>query len=149
MSRFTELLVISPLSDGRNWVIRKEFGYAVGSEDSKEVINVPVGFVTDFASVPRPLWWLFPKWGKYGNAAVIHDYLYWDQRCSKKKADLIFREAMGVLGVNKLTSYILYRSVFWFGCFAWKSNQELKRKDYNRVIKSLPKKIVDWKGLQP
>jgi len=98
--------------------------------------------------VPRPLWWLFPKWGKYGNAAVIHDYLYWDQRYSKKKADLIFREAMGVLGVNKLTSYILYRSVFWFGCCAWESNQERKRKGYDRVIKSLPEKISDWKGLQ-
>ena len=61
-------------SDGRNWVIRKDFGYAVGSEDSGEVIDLPTGFVTDFASVPRPLWWLYPKWGKYGNAAVIHDY---------------------------------------------------------------------------
>ncbi len=148
MSRFTELLVVSPLSDGRNWVIRKDFGYAVGSEDSKEVIDIPIGFVTDFASVPRPLWWLFPKWGKYGNAAVIHDYLYWDQRYNKKKVDLIFREAMGVLGVNKLTSYILYRSVFWLGCRAWKSNQRRKRKGYDRVIKSLPEKISDWKGLQ-
>lgn len=148
MSRFTELLVVSPLSDGQNWVIKKDFGYAVGSEDSKEVVDVPIGFVTDFASVPRPLWWLFPKWGKYGNAAVIHDYLYWDQRYNKKKADLIFREAMGVLGVNKFTSYILYRSVFWFGCFAWKSNRKRKRKGYDRVIKSLPEKISDWKGLQ-
>ena len=145
MSRFTEILVVSPLPDGRNWVIRKDFGYAVGSEDSGEVIDLPTGFVTDFASVPRPLWWLYPKWGKYGNAAVIHDYLYWDQKYNKKKADLIFLEAMKVLGVGKITSFILYKSVSWFGIFAWKSNKRHKKKNYNKILKEFPQKVYDWK----
>ncbi len=147
MSRFTELLLVSPLPDGRNWVIKKDFGYAVGKKDSNEVIDVPIGFVTDFASVPRPLWWLFPKWGKYGNAAVIHDFLYWDQRYSKKKSDYIFLEAMKVLGVNKVTSFLLYKSVSWFGCFAWKSNQRRKKRGYDKLLKDLPKKISDWAGI--
>ena len=148
MSRFTEILVVSPLPDGRNWVIRKDFGYAVGSEDSGEVIDIPTGFVTDFASVPRPLWWLYPKWGKYGNAAVIHDYLYWDQKYNKKKADLIFLEAMKVLGVGKITSFILYKSVSWFGIFAWKSNKRQKKKNYNKILKEFPQKVYDWNGLK-
>ena len=45
-----------------------------------------------------------------------------------KKADLIFLEAMKVLGVGKITSFILYKSVSWFGIFAWKSNKRQKKK---------------------
>lgn len=37
---------------------------------------VPKGFVTDFASVPEILQGLIPPTGRYGKAAVIHDYLY-------------------------------------------------------------------------
>ena len=145
MSRFTEILIVSPLPDGKNWVIKKDFGYAVGDEESDEVINVPIGFVTDFASVPRLLWWIFPKWGTYGNAAVIHDYLYWEQSGSKKKADDIFLEAMGVLKVSKVTAWILYKAVCWFGCFAWHSNLKRKEKGYNKVLEVFPEKVLDWK----
>ncbi len=148
MSRFTELLVVTPLPDGKNWVIRKDFGYAVGKKESEEIIDVPIGFVTDFASVPRLLWWLFPKWGKYGHAAIIHDYLYWDQKYSKKRADEIFLEAMQALKTGKIKSYILYWSVSWFGYFAWKSNQKRRIKGYDRVIKKFPEKVSDWNGLQ-
>jgi len=39
-------------------------------------ITIPKGFVTDYASVPRYLWWLYPPVGGYDDAAVVHDYLY-------------------------------------------------------------------------
>ena len=84
MSKFTDILTVSPLADGKTWVTRKEFGYDIGEVDSGNLIDVPIGFMTDFASVPRPLWWFIPKWGKYGNAAVIHDFSYWQQQFSRK-----------------------------------------------------------------
>jgi len=40
------------------------------------IIYVPEGFVTDFASVPSFLLWLFPKRGADELAFVVHDYLY-------------------------------------------------------------------------
>ena len=83
MSRFTESLVVTPLPDGKTWIILHDFGYEVGDKGSGDVINVPIGTYTDFASIPRPLWAIFPRWGKYGNAAVIHDWLYWDQSRSR------------------------------------------------------------------
>jgi len=126
----------------------KDFGYAVGSEDSDKVINVPFGFLTDFASVPRPLWWMYPKWGKYGNAAVIHDYLYWEQKYPRKESDSIFLEAMSVLEVNKITARILYLAVYLFGSLAWKSNQRKKKKFGNRVLKKFREKVTEWKGLK-
>lgn len=120
MSKFTDLLVVSPLPDGKRWIIRKEFGYDVGQEGSGDTINVPIGFITDFASVPRLFWSVFPKWGKHGNAAVIHDYLYWTQKRNKKESDKIFLEAMAVLKVPKWKRYCMYWAVKYFGGWAWR-----------------------------
>lgn len=76
MSRFTDVLVVSPLADGKTWVILRDFGYDVGAEDSGDHIDVAIGFQTDFATIPRLFWVILPKWGRYGNATVIHDWLY-------------------------------------------------------------------------
>lgn len=129
MSRFTDTLVVSPLPDGRTWVIRSDFGYDVGEEGSGDTVNVPVGFKTDFASVPRLLWIVIPRWGTYGNAAVVHDYLYWSQERPRREADQIMREGMRVLGTGGIKRAVIYRAVRWFGWYAWRSNRRLKEKE--------------------
>ena len=50
-------------------------------------------FMTDFASIPRPLWSILPQWGRYGNAAVVHDFGYWTQ--TRPRACVVPREAPG------------------------------------------------------
>ena len=140
MSRFTEVLLVSPLSDGRTWVTMKDFGYDVGKEGSGDTVNVDIGFMTDFASVPRPLWAIIPRWGKYGNAAVIHDYLYWEQKRTRKQADDIFREAMGVLGVSGFTSWLMYWAVKLFGGLAWAGNTRRRQKGPSRLAAVMPQK---------
>lgn len=150
MSSFTETLEASPLDNGIDWKLLKEFDYHVGSEDSTQVIHVPAGFVTDFASIPSPLiviigmlaqlagyyWgivWLvilgylvvfaaagMPRWGKYGKAAIIHDYLYSKKIFTRRITDAIFLEAMEILGVNYIESHAMYQAVRWFGWLAWK-----------------------------
>ncbi len=82
--------------------------YYVGELGSDEKIKVLCGFQTDFASVPRIFWWLVPKWGKYGKAAIIHDYCYWDQDYSRKRSDEIFPEAMRVLGVAPWRKFMIF-----------------------------------------
>ena len=126
MSRFTESLIVTPLADGKTWITLSDFGYEVGSEGSGDTIDVQIGFYTDFASIPRVLWIILPKWGKYGNAAVIHDWVYWDQSRSRREADDIFLEAMGVLDVNHWKKYSIYWAVRIFGGFAWRANQRKK-----------------------
>ncbi|EOK4349625.1 DUF1353 domain-containing protein [Escherichia coli] len=37
------------------------------------MISVPVGYVTDLASVPRILWSVFPPHGRYAKATIIHN----------------------------------------------------------------------------
>lgn len=136
MSKFTNALVVSPLSDGNSWVMLQEFTYHIGTENNNNIIVASKGFVTDFASVPRLFWMVIPKWGRYGNAAVIHDWLYWNQseKIDRKKADSILLEAMTVLNVSKWRKTIIYRTVKLFGWIAWNRNKREKYNGYERVI---------------
>lgn len=137
MSKFTTALVVSPLSDGKSWVLLEDFEYHVGSEDSDDSVIASKGFVTDFASVPRIFWWVIPKWGKYGNAAVIHDWLYWKQGEKKRnESDNILLEAMDVLNVSTWKKKIIYYSVKWFGWIAWFRNAADKGSGFDRIIKT-------------
>lgn len=123
MSRFTEPLVVTPRPDGRTWIVLSDFGYEIGNEGSNDVINVGIGFQTDFASIPRLLWAFLPRWGKYGNAAVIHDWLYWYQPRDRREADRIFLEGMEVLEVSAWKRNVIYYAVRAFGGIAWRSNR--------------------------
>lgn len=140
MSRFTSILLVSPLADGQTWVVMRPFGYDVGAEGSGDTVDVAVGFQTDFASIPRPFWIVLPKWGTYGNAAVVHDWLYWTQSRSRAASDHILWEAMGVLGVGGVTRFVIYHAVRWFGGFAWLRNRADRAAGYDRVLATLPDK---------
>lgn len=62
-------------------------------EANRECFLVPTGSVTDFASVPRPLTWLVPTYGRYTRCAVLHDFLCEaakTKRFSRYDADGIF-----------------------------------------------------------
>jgi hypothetical protein len=80
-------------------------------------ITVPMGFVTDFASTPRPVWMFMPKSGEYDAAAVVHDYLYVkggvlpQKTYSKAEADAIFLEALEVCGVGRFKRWLMYQGV--------------------------------------
>lgn len=76
--------------EGKFWKIDKPFIYY--SKFLDKTIYVPVGFVTDFASVPRlPLAYLFT--GNTGHwEAVLHDQGYRWNKLSRKNSDLLFKE---------------------------------------------------------
>jgi Protein of unknown function (DUF1353) len=140
MSKFTNILIVSPLADGKTWILHDPLSYDVGTEGSGDRITVPHGFKADFSSVPRPLWrWLSP-WGKHGNAAVIHDYLYWMQTRPRRTADDIFLEAMTVLEVPPLDKRLMYWAVRIFGGLVWRSNQRKKQEGYSKVAGIMPTK---------
>lgn len=123
MSSFTEPLIVKKLK-GRMWEVTRSFDYYVGEENSNDKITVSKGFITDFASVPRPFWIVVPPDGQYSQAAVLHDYLYRMQkvgrnRRSRKECDQIFLEAMSVLNVPLWKRRIMYRAVRMFGWIPW------------------------------
>jgi len=118
MSQFTSKLIVEPL-DNDFWELQEEFEYHVGTYPSDEIIKVPKGFITDFASTPKILWPLLPPVGKHGKAAVIHDYCYATACYSKSRSDQIFLEGMEVLEVEKWKRETMYYAVVWFGWLAW------------------------------
>ncbi len=127
MSSFTSKLVLSPINS-RFWQLEKEFEYKVGDIDSSEIIKVPAGFITDFASVPKIFWSVLPPWGTYVKAAIIHDFLYKRQIYSRKKTDQLFLEGMKILKVSNSTRLTMYLAVRIFGNSTWnKYSVELKR----------------------
>jgi hypothetical protein len=82
-------------------------------------IEVPKGFVTDGASVPRIFWSILYPFGSYFPAALIHDYLYSKasnhltaaKKIYRKEVDQIFLQAMKDVGVGWLTRRTIYRAV--------------------------------------
>lgn len=128
MSQFTAALLVTPLTDGRSWVIvTEDFRYDVDYEGSGDTVHVPQWMVTDFASVPQPIWWFAAPWGRHGHAAVIHDAGYYLQDRTRDEYDRIFLEAMVVLGVGRLKRTLMYLAVRWFGLRAWSANAERNR----------------------
>ena len=117
MSSFTKPLILKFLDteDKFRYELYEGFEYRVGSEDSDDVIIVPAGFKTDFASVPRAFWSILPPAGLYGKAAVVHDYLYTFGQRSKIDSDNIFLEAMVVLKVPMWQRYTMWKAVRAFG----------------------------------
>jgi hypothetical protein len=127
---FLDQLVVSPLADGYTWYLIQTFRY---DRDAASTIAVPERFETDFASIPFPLDALLPKWSNYGPAAVVHDWLYWDQPLSRGQADGVFNEAMVTLKVSWLKRNVLWLGVRLFGWWPWAENARLRRSGVSRL----------------
>jgi hypothetical protein len=116
MSSFTDPLVLEFLGP-RRFKLYRPFTYRT---DSGVFITVPAGFITDFASIPRIFWAILPPAGRYGKAAVIHDYLYQIGLGTCKEADDLMLEAMQVLEVAAWKRVVIYRMLRVFGIFVWR-----------------------------
>lgn len=101
--------------DGTRWKLTEAFSYKTNAGDT---ILVPAGFVTDFASVPKFMFWR-RNTGSYGKAAVIHDSLYQFNGVTRSRADAIFLEAMTNSGVGWFTRHSFYLGVRLGGWKPW------------------------------
>ena len=100
-------LVTPHANDGiGQWQLLEPFSFY--SVVLKKTVVVPVGFSTDFASVPKAIlaWGLFG--GRYARPAVVHDYLTRYRSCPREKADRVFLEAMRL--ENSLELTVLFES---------------------------------------
>jgi len=114
MSKFLTELDVRCINDGA-WVLAAPLGY---DSDILGLIEVPAGFQTDFASVPRvPIF--FTLFGDRAHReAVLHDYLYRiDAICTvayditRSQADNVFLEAMTERGKGWFVRYAMYWGV--------------------------------------
>jgi hypothetical protein len=132
-------------SDGY-YAITKKIGWSPnkGQEDLNPV-SVPRGFVTDFASIPRVFWSIFPKDGQYTYAAIIHDFLYWDQTIARESSDQIFKHAMQEFKVPSATIAAVHKAVRLGGQVAWDKNTKAKNAGERKVLRTLPDDpLISW-----
>jgi hypothetical protein len=125
VSGFEGELLLSPVRDTRGrpilqngrtlWRHRDRFGF--------NGVFCEAGDLTDLASIPRPLWSIYPPDGEWVEAAVIHDKLYRTKGLSgvytRKAADKLFLEAMKVLGVAERKRTVIYLAVRMGGQGGW------------------------------
>lgn len=123
MSSFTQFSAIEQLQfDHFNtlkykkpiYQVAEGYRYYVGSKDSNIYIDVPTGFLTDGATIPRIFWWYLPPIDEYSQATTLHDFLCGvyeytvvidgvptPTKITRKQIDAILGEAMGVLEVTR------------------------------------------------
>jgi hypothetical protein len=119
--------------DAEYWIVSEEMVWLIGNTSDK--IVVPKGFVTDFASIPQPLWsfGLSPQ-GEYSRAAVIHDFLYWSQVCTREQADNLLLIAMKESNVGLFDETAIYQGVRNLGEASWRHNKKEREAGLPRVV---------------
>lgn len=119
-------------ADGVHQMLGESMTYEVGASGLS--IVVPAGFVHDNASVPSPMWAWLPPHGRYGKAAIVHDYLYWAQPCTRLQSDNLLMLAMKESGVPLAKRAAVYRGVRVGGGSAFRQNRQARAAGEFRVI---------------
>jgi len=92
---------------------------------------IPVGFLTNYASIPRPLRYFLDYIGVYRDSFTIHDWFYayggyfTDSKLTKftainrRFADREMWWQMRQLGAEKWRADLYYKGVKWFGSLSY------------------------------
>lgn len=108
------------------WVVKKAFSMDLGIDRR---VYIPKGYLSDGASVPGVFQRLIPPWGKYSQAAVMHDWLceyllIWDDNLedwisiSRSDCDALFNTGMRILRVKKSLRVVMFNAVRAYGHLA-------------------------------
>lgn len=128
----------------RRYKLLDSFEYRIGSADGQEFVRVMAGFETDFASIPRFLWWLWPPVGDdYDGAALIHDCIYKTGYVScndgsirwvtRAEGDGIMNEAMEVAGTPTWKRRPIFSGVRVGGRRAWNKHRKAQGHDVETI----------------
>jgi len=121
--------MVYPITKDSHYVVLEELIIKLSNE---EIIKIPKGFKFNGSSSPRFLWWLFPPYGDFFFAAIIHDYLYHIKyksteiniKLAKKIADkemLIWSNIINKRNFAKIVdNYSRYYAVLLFGMKQYK-----------------------------
>jgi hypothetical protein len=121
MAKFLSRLTVTEIDD-KVFALHEPFSYS--SDLLATQLDVPVGFYTDFASVPR-LGVIYAMLGDCAHEpAVIHDWLYYTGLTDRETSDDILLEAMGVKGISRWKRYPIWWGVRLGGWVAWRDHRK-------------------------
>ena len=89
--------------------------------DNDEII-IPEGYISDWASTPRIIWWLYPPtYAPSQRGAWLHDRIYTDlfDIYSKDFADRALQGAIIEDGGSEFSAKMFYWATSWFGKGGW------------------------------
>ena len=122
MSAFIDPLCVTEISDSIFQVCDHPFRYQ--SDIAGRMFTVPVGFFTDFASVPR-ISIIYEMLGDTAHEpAVVHDWLYYSALVPRDIADKVLLEAMIVFGIPVWRRWPIYWGVRLGGWYAWNDHRK-------------------------
>lgn len=113
-----------PITRKSHFVLVESVSVTLSNND---FIDIPEGFRFDGSSAPRFLWWLFPSYGDFFFAAMLHDYMYQNQYNHsvlghKKAQEMADKEMLKWSNVinnrnfgKKIDNYLRYLAVRLFG----------------------------------
>ena len=119
MTKFPNLKLVGPLRleyvVGGLWKLLRPYkAFWAGGH-----IEVPVGFMTDLASIPRIARSIIPQIGDQNGPSVIHDWCYRHHWKTRALSDGLFLTGMRVAGVNWARRNIIYSAVRVGGWVTW------------------------------
>lgn len=124
---------VRAFGDSKFWIVVEDMTYVIGRTSDR--IVVPKGFVTDFASIPQLFWTLgLSPYGQYSRAAIVHDYLYWTQGCTREQADNLLVIAMKESNVGGFDEFVVHRGVADWGGGPWNTNALERSAGLPRVV---------------
>jgi len=124
---FLSTLQVAKLPDGQ-WRLLAPLRYQ--SRVLGALIEVPTGFLSDLASVPRlPLAYLLAGDTAH-EAAVVHDWLYQNRISTRAQADAVLDEAMAVTGEPRWRRRLMWSAVRTGGWWAWRTGP----RRYSRLL---------------
>jgi hypothetical protein len=124
MSKFLDALCVDEISDKVFAIAVHDFRYQ--SDLAHYTFTVPIGFFTDFSSVPRFLPLVYACLGDTAHQpAVLHDWLYYAALTSRRQADEILLEAMKTYEMSPWRYYPIYWGVRAGGWAAWDEHRKL------------------------
>ncbi len=135
------VLILGDFADQKDFFLARPYTYRIGS--TAHAITVAEGFVTDMTSIPPPLRMFLSVHGRYGRAAVVHDYLYWSQACTKAQADNLLLIAMKESGVGRAKAWTIYQGVAKFGTTAWNANRAERAARRPKVMDAAHTRLAD------
>lgn len=105
------------------WKVVKPYRWEIRNWKVKKVV-VDKWFITDFGSVPRPLWIVFNP-TEY-HSYVLHDYLYRNKLVSRSLSDLSLQIGLLSEGAYWLEAYSIWMGVRLFGWRYYNINNKNK-----------------------
>lgn len=135
---FTPLCIVAdPLPD--YWVVYRPLYW---NDPVYGIIEVPEGFRTDLASIPRIFRNLqtFDPNGVSRRPAAGHDWLYAERSKGKDFADRFLRDALIAEGMSRADADVYYEAVHLFGESSWNSDAgALGTRDFDT-----PEHFINW-----